>query len=153
MGSYVYLYFKCLSCNIIDVCFFFIPLAQRVPSDLEVGYEKSILTRTETFSITFCFKEPLLQTLISTDENGNINIGAIQVLLLYNKFMSSSKLKKGSMFCDTRRQTSLKRNVTFKEFPLQLIFSSLSQKRNRHCLFYVVYVYQLYYVFVVMPYK
>ena len=33
---------------------------QRVPSDLEVGYEKSILTRTETFSVTICFKEPLL---------------------------------------------------------------------------------------------
>ena len=33
---------------------------KRVPSDLEVGYEKSILTRTETFSITICFKEPLL---------------------------------------------------------------------------------------------
>ena len=33
---------------------------QRVPSDLEVGYEKSILTRTETFSITIGFKEPLL---------------------------------------------------------------------------------------------
>ena len=146
------LYFECLSCNIIDVCFFFIPLAQRVPSDLEVGYEKSILTRTETFSITFCFKEPLLQTLISTDENGNINIGAIQVLLIYNKFISSSKLKKGSMFCNTRRQTSLKRNVTFKEFTLLLI-SSLSQQRNRHYLFYVLYVYQLYNVFVVMPYK
>ena len=36
---------------------------QRVPSDLEVGYEKSILTRmtrTETFPITIYFKEPLL---------------------------------------------------------------------------------------------
>ena len=33
------------------------------PSDLEVGYVKSILTRmtrTETFSITIYFKEPLL---------------------------------------------------------------------------------------------
>ena len=57
--------------------FVFIPLAWRVPSDLEVGYEKSILTRTETLSITFCLKEPLLQTLINTDENGNIDIGAL----------------------------------------------------------------------------
>ena len=53
----LYLYFYSLSRIIIHVCFFFL---QRVPSDLEVGYEKSILTRTETFSITICFKEPLL---------------------------------------------------------------------------------------------
>ena len=32
----------------------------RVPSDLEEGYEKLILTRNETFSIITCFKEPLL---------------------------------------------------------------------------------------------
>ena len=38
--------------------FFLFP--QCVPSDSEVGYEKSIMTRTETFSITICFKEPLL---------------------------------------------------------------------------------------------
>ena len=49
----LYLYFYSLSRIIIHVCFC-------VPSDLEVGYEKSILTRTETFSITICFKEPLL---------------------------------------------------------------------------------------------
>ena len=43
-------------------CMFFL-FPQRVPSDLEVGYEKSILTRmtrTETFPITIYFKEPLL---------------------------------------------------------------------------------------------
>ena len=41
------------------VCFFLFP--QRVPSDLEEGYEKSILTRTETFPIrTICFKETQL---------------------------------------------------------------------------------------------
>ena len=40
-------------------CMFFL-LSEHVPSDLEVGYEKSILTRNETFSITICFKEPLL---------------------------------------------------------------------------------------------
>ena len=32
----------------------------RVPSDLEEGYEKSILTRNETFSIIIFFKEPLV---------------------------------------------------------------------------------------------
>ena len=42
-----------------STCTFFL-FPQRVPSDLEVGDEKSILTRTETFSITTCFKEPLL---------------------------------------------------------------------------------------------
>ena len=42
-----------------NTCMFFL-FPQRVPSDLEEGYEKSILTRTETFSITICFKEPQL---------------------------------------------------------------------------------------------
>ena len=45
-------------CRITQLYVFLTP--QRVPSDLEVGYEKSILTRTEAFSITICFKEPLL---------------------------------------------------------------------------------------------
>ena len=41
------------------ICMFFLfPLC--VPSDLKIGYEKSILTRTETLSLTTCFKEPLL---------------------------------------------------------------------------------------------
>ena len=52
------LYLYPLSCNIIYVCFFLFPLC--VPSDLKIGYEKSILTRTETLSLTTCFKEPLL---------------------------------------------------------------------------------------------
>ena len=78
-GSYVCFFFficifiLCLALSHIYVFLF----PQRVPSDLEVGYEKSILTRTETLSITFCLKEPLLRTLINTDENGNIDIGAI----------------------------------------------------------------------------
>ena len=38
--------------------FFYSPLC--IPSDLKIGYEKSILTRTETLSLTTCFKEPLL---------------------------------------------------------------------------------------------
>ena len=41
------------------ICMFFLfPLC--IPSDLKIGYEKSILTRTETLSLTTCFKEPLL---------------------------------------------------------------------------------------------
>ena len=46
--------FYSLPCIITHVCFLF---PKRVPS---VGYEKSILTRTENLFITICFKEPLL---------------------------------------------------------------------------------------------
>ena len=38
------------------------PIPSARLSDLEVGYEKAILTRTETVSITICFREPLLFT-------------------------------------------------------------------------------------------
>ena len=61
-GSYVFSFFFIwifiLLLALSHIYVFLFP--QRVPSDLEVGYEKSILTRTETFSITICFKEPLL---------------------------------------------------------------------------------------------
>ena len=40
--------------------YFILFLALSYMYDLEVGHEKSIFTRTETFSITICFKEPLL---------------------------------------------------------------------------------------------
>ena len=40
--------------------FMFFLFPQRVPSDLEVGYEKSILTNIKPFSITICYREPLL---------------------------------------------------------------------------------------------
>ena len=53
--------------------FFLFP--QCVPSELEVGYEKSILTRTETFSITLCFKEPpVIYNFISQE---NVSLFAI----------------------------------------------------------------------------
>ena len=59
---FLYLYFYSLSRIITHVCFFnsLSAFPQCVPSELEVDYEKPILTRTETFSITICFKEPLL---------------------------------------------------------------------------------------------
>ena len=61
-GSYVFSFFFIwifiLLLALSHIYVFLFP--QRVPSDLEVGYEKSILTRTETFSVTICFKEPLL---------------------------------------------------------------------------------------------
>ena len=61
-GSYVFsFFFICIFILLLALSHIYVFLfPQRVPSDLEVGYEKSILTRTETFSITICFKEPLL---------------------------------------------------------------------------------------------
>ena len=41
------------------ICMFFL-LPQRISLDLEVGYEKLILTRTKTLSAADCFKDPLL---------------------------------------------------------------------------------------------
>ena len=55
---FLYLYLYPLSRNIYMYVFVLFPLC--VPSDLKIGYEKSILTRTETLSLTTCFKEPLL---------------------------------------------------------------------------------------------
>ena len=49
--------------------------------DLEVGHEKSIFTRTETFSITICFKEPLTVILYT-----------VSVLILHRKDFSSSAI-------------------------------------------------------------
>ena len=63
MGSYVFSFF-----SIFNFIFFltlshmyvFFLLPQRISLDLEVGYEKSILTRTKTLSAADCFKDPLL---------------------------------------------------------------------------------------------
>ena len=57
------------------------------------------------------------------------------------------------MSCDSRRQTSLKRHVTLKDFTLLVIFYPLSQQHNRRCQSHVVYVYQLLYFFMVMSHK
>ena len=60
MFSSFYLFVFLFSSLHYDTCMFFL-FPQRVPSDLEEGYEKSILTRTETFPIrTICFKETQL---------------------------------------------------------------------------------------------
>ena len=53
---YLSLYFYFTSYIVVHVFSFLFP--QLVPSDSEVGDEKSVLTRTETLSITICFKEP-----------------------------------------------------------------------------------------------
>ena len=60
-GSYVFsFFFICIFILLLALSHIYVFLfPQRVPSDLEVGYEKSILTRTETFSITIYCKEPL----------------------------------------------------------------------------------------------
>ena len=47
--------------------------------------------------------------------------------------ISPKKFERGLMFYDSRRQTSLKRHITFEEFTPLVIFSSLSQQRKRHC--------------------
>ena len=60
---------------------------------------------------------------------------------LFNKEFESSffpvNFKRGSMFCDSRRYTSLKRHLTFKEFTHPVIFSSLSQQQTLLILFSV----------------
>ena len=60
-------------------------------------------------------------------------IGQMNSSLFNKEFVSSFfpvNFKRGSMFCDSRRYTSLKRNVTFKEFTHPVIFSSLSQQQT-----------------------
>ena len=62
MGSYVFsLFFFLILFSFLyyHICMFFL-LPQRISLDLEVGYEKSILTRTKTLSAADCFKDPLL---------------------------------------------------------------------------------------------
>ena len=60
-------------------------------------------------------------------------IGQMNSSLFNKEFVSSFfpvNFKRGSMFCDSRRYTSLKRHVTFKEFTHPVIFSSLSQQQT-----------------------
>ena len=59
-GSYVFsFFFICIFILLLALSHIYVFLfPQRVPSDLEVGYEKSILTRTEILSITICLREP-----------------------------------------------------------------------------------------------
>ena len=48
-------------------CMFFL-FPRRVPSDLEVGYEKSILTRTETLFYHYLFQRtPVIYNFISEE--------------------------------------------------------------------------------------
>ena len=69
-GSYVCFFFficifiLCLALSHIYVFLF----PQRVPSDLEVGYEKSILTRTETLFYHYLFQRtPVIYNFISQE--------------------------------------------------------------------------------------
>ena len=66
MGSYVfslfYIFNFIFSLTLSYMYVFLLP--QRISLDLEVGYEKLILTRTKTLSAADCFKDPpLLNTL------------------------------------------------------------------------------------------
>ena len=54
---FLYLYCYYLLCIITHLCFLF---PQRVPPDLEGGYEKSILTRTETLFYHYLFQRTRL---------------------------------------------------------------------------------------------
>ena len=69
------------------------------------------------------------------------------------KFIFPVNSRGGQCFVTAEVRHLMQRHATFKEFTLLVTFSSLSQQRNRHCLSYVVYVHQLYYVFMVIPYK
>ena len=62
---FLYLYFNSLACIITHLCFLF---PQHVPSDLEVGHEKSILTRTEILFYHYLFQRtPVICNFISQE--------------------------------------------------------------------------------------
>ena len=62
---FLYLHFYFLSCIIIDEWSFLIP--QRVLSDLEEGYEKSMLTRTKPFLQLIVSKTPKVYNFFSKE--------------------------------------------------------------------------------------
>ena len=67
-GSYVFsFFFICIFIiffALLHICFLF---PQRVPPNLEGGYEKSILTRTETLFYHYLFQNPVNYNFISQD--------------------------------------------------------------------------------------
>ena len=69
-GSYVFsFFFICIFILLLALSHIYVFLfPQRVPSDLEVGYEKSILTRTETLFYHYLFQRtPVIYNFISQD--------------------------------------------------------------------------------------
>ena len=69
-GSYVFsFFFICIFILLLALSHIYVFLfPQRVPSDLEVGYEKSILTRTETLFYHYLFQRtPVIYNFISQE--------------------------------------------------------------------------------------
>ena len=103
-GSYVYLYFNCLSCNIIDVCFCFHSLS--LARSLRFGsrlWKVNIDQNWNSFH-HFLFKRTPVTNADKHWWKWQYRYRRyIIIVILKNKFISPSKLKKGSMFCNTRR--------------------------------------------------
>ena len=70
-GSYVFsFFFICIFILLLALSHIYVFLfPQHVPSDLEVGHEKLILTRTKTLSAADCFKDPLLLNTLFLKRN------------------------------------------------------------------------------------
>ena len=104
-GSYVFsFFFICIFILLLALSHIYVFLfPQRVPSDLEVGYEKSILTRTETFSITICFKEPLLFITLF-----------LKIMCFYLLFISIRTRSPHKFFCFVTPKNCVCDNISWK---------------------------------------
>ena len=109
---FLYLYFYSPPCIITHVCFFLFP--RRVPSDLEVGYEKSILTRTETLFYHYLFQRtPVIYNFISQE---NVFLFAIY-------FHKNMKLGPAKFFCVVFATTSIEKSkaITPEKFACSVL--------------------------------
>ena len=87
---------------------------QRVPSDLEVGYEKSILTRTEILFYYYLFQRtPVIYNFISQE---NVFLFAIY-------FHKNMKLGPAKFFCFVFATTSIEKSkaITPEKFAFSLL--------------------------------
>ena len=109
---FLYLYFYSPPCIITHVCFFLFP--RRVPSDLEVGYEKSILTRTEILFYYYLFQRtPVIYNFISQE---NVFLFAIY-------FHKNMKLGPAKFFCFVFATTSIEKSkaITPEKFSCSVL--------------------------------
>ena len=87
---------------------------QHVPSDLEVGYEKSTLTRTETLLFQYLFQRtPVIYNFISQE---NVFLFAIY-------FHKNMKLGPAKFFCSVFATTSIEKSkaITPEKFACSLL--------------------------------
>ena len=87
---------------------------QHVPSDLEVGYEKSILTRTETLFYHYLFQRtPVIYNFISQE---NVFLFAIY-------FHKNMKLGPAKFFCFVFATTSIEKSkaITPEKFSCSVL--------------------------------